>query len=1509
MNRSDSVRKKSLQPDLALPEVALPGESDDRFSSVQPQPGLQNGAVSDLIPAVAATEPPRGRSSLRRDLMVNVLPWVVLPAGAAALVAYTLAEKQTRQQTEQELQDQVAAVSQSTRDRLSAARKIPKLVAPDPAVVEFSRTISKEVEKLGLHQASNQQVTQQIRQTLQAKSAAMDGNLRRTAQAARLTQLSLTDQHGVYVAGAHSTPELIQRDKDWWKQTKQSGQSTQLVTDAAGMVTSVDLTQAIAEPNTGKFLGAVRGRFSVNDIQQALSVIPLARLATSQQMQVLAYENNQLKPIGTLTADGFTKTSEVLGGGTIAQRVTNLVATPPSPQTTSGAESPVKWVNYQEDGSNTAASRGVMSTFTDSGKLYTVATIPGSNWVAVSSVNPAEVGVNLTWAWAIAAMVFVLATLAAYGMSRVARQWSRVLSELAHAFDKAAAGNLNVQLPTKGSSELQRLTQSFNQLITSIRSQTQQQTEAMKQSQFYTELAQAAGRGDTATVFDLTVQLAKRQLRVDRAVIYCFESDWSGRIVAEAVEGNWARALNDKITDPCIPRATLEEYRQGRYVPTSNVQATNYSPKHLQLLERLQVKANLVVPVVSGDRLLGLLVGHQCSAPRNWSQEDIKFLRELASQVGLALTGTMLAAEKAEEAERARQLNKLTFRMREVLDPDHIYTTALEEIREALKCDRTVVYLFDSNWRGTVVAESVENPWTPALGASIEDPCFISGYVDKYRRGRVHSLANIPESDLDPCYKQQLARFEVKANLVAPILVGDDLKGLLVAHQCSNPRVWQESESNFFRQVAIQLGFALDQARLLQQQQESTRRAQQLNEITSRIRQSLKWEDILNTTVRELRQGLTTDRVIIYRFNPDWSGTIIAESTSGGWKEILGETVNDPFREGLIEMYRNGRVRTMDDVNAEGLTDCHRDILEGFQIRASMTAPILRGDQLLGLLCVHQCDGARKWQPSEVDLFSQLAVQTSYALEQSNLLKQQEEAVRYATRLNEITFRMRESLDRAQIFQVAVRDVRETMTCDRVIVYLFDQDWRGSVMAESVGRGFPVALGAAIADPCFAEDYVEKYRRGRVHALSDIAKAKLDPCYMGQLTPFQVKANIVAPILINGNLLGLLCAHQCSAPRDWQEAEISFLKQAAIQLGFALEQADLFAQKETARLQAEGISEEQRRQKESLQHQLLELLEDVEGAASGDLTVRADVTTGEIGTVADFFNSIVESLRQIVTQVKQSALKVRSSLGENEGAMQQLADEAMQQADETLQTLESVEQMKQLILAAADSARQAAEVAHTASTTAEAGGVAMDSTVQNILNLRETIGETAKKVKRLGESSQQISKVVSLINQIAMQTNLLAINAGIEAARAGEDGHGFAVVAEEVGELAARSATATQEIEQIVDTIQRETTEVVLAMEKGTAQVVEGTHIVTDAKQSLEKILRVSQQIDDLAQSISQSAVSQVETSQSIAQLMEKVAQTAGHTSKSSRTVSNSLRQTVKVAQSLQESVETFKVN
>jgi methyl-accepting chemotaxis protein len=169
--------------------------------------------------------------------------------------------------------------------------------------------------------------------------------------------------------------------------------------------------------------------------------------------------------------------------------------------------------------------------------------------------------------------------------------------------------------------------------------------------------------------------------------------------------------------------------------------------------------------------------------------------------------------------------------------------------------------------------------------------------------------------------------------------------------------------------------------------------------------------------------------------------------------------------------------------------------------------------------------------------------------------------------------------------------------------------------------------------------------------------------------------------------------------------------------------------------------------------------------------------------------------------------------------------------------------------------------------------------------------------------------VLALINQIALQTNLLAINAGIEARRTDKENQGFVVVAKEIGELAARSAAATKEIEQIVETIQFETTQVVEAIELGTSQVVESTHMVEDTKQSLSRILEVSHQIGQLVASISVAAVSQTQTCQAVTDLMKEMAKVSQQASQSSYQISGSLQQTMAVAQQLQASVEVFKVD
>lgn len=625
---------------------------------------------------------------------------------------------------------------------------------------------------------------------------------------------------------------------------------------------------------------------------------------------------------------------------------------------------------------------------------------------------------------------------------------------------------------------------------------------------------------------------------------------------------------------------------------------------------------------------------------------------------------------------------------------------------------------------------------------------------------------------------------------------------------------------------------------------------------------------------------------------PDENGNPVAILVRGTPELALNQLLGDSLKLQLLVAV----IAILADILIASLLG--RSIVNPIQKLQQITEKFARGDRKLR---------AQGFAPDELGQLAGAFNQMADNIDEQRF-RQQLETER-ARQLNQITIGLRQVLSPSQILETGVRGVQEALDADRALVYQFDEHWQGTVVAESVTSGWPRALGAQIVDPCFAQNYAKLYQQGRVKATDNIEKAGLTKCHLNQLQSFDVKANLVTPIVVEGKLLGLLVVHQCSTPRVWQDADIELVQQVANQIGFVLEQAELFEQREQARLQSEALSTEQQQQQNKLREQLLNLLGDIEGAALGDLTVRADVTEGEIGTVADFFNSIVESLRQIVTQVKQSTLEVNASLGENEAAIRDLADEALKQAEETTRTLDSVEQMTRSMQVIAQSASQAAEVAREASTTAQSGGIAIERTAHNILNLRMTISETAKKVQQLGESSRQISKVVSLINELALQTNVLAINAGLEAARAGEEAQGFAVVANEVGQLATRSANATQEIEQILENIQRETTQVVKAMEQSTVQVAEGAHLVENAKQSLGQIVQVSRQIDELVQSISSTTVSQADTSQVVSLLMQEIARVSVRTSDSSRQVSQTLRQTVEIARELQTSVGTFKVS
>lgn len=688
-----------------------------------------------------------------------------------------------------------------------------------------------------------------------------------------------------------------------------------------------------------------------------------------------------------------------------------------------------------------------------------------------------------------------------------------------------------------------------------------------------------------------------------------------------------------------------------------------------------------------------------------------------------------------------------------------------------------------------------------------------------------------------------------------------------------------------------------EQIQTLQQEQSQTlQQTQLLTSLASRkLPDQSALEGAIQRSLDSARTLLGVDRIIFCHRPKYQSQSLVYTSVNSAYR--IPSLEEHPW----LQDKSPQKFSEISDVATANIQDSHRRWLEQLQVQASLTVPLVRQEETWGLLTIHHCQKPHDWQNQELQFLQQLADQLQNTLERVTLLQQRRKSSKRAQILKDITLEIASRLYFNEVFDTAVTEIRRALQVDRVIVYRFDANWAGTIIAESVLDQFPKALGANLHDPCFAENFVEKYQQGRVQATANIYEAGLTACHLGQLEPFAVKANIVAPIIRQGELLGLLIAHQCSGPRDWEPGEIEFFSQLATQVGLALERTDVVQKLRFAET-------EQRQVREKLQKRAMDLLIEVDPVNRGDLTIRAQVTEDEIGTIADSYNATIENLRRIVTQVQQAAAQFADRTHRNEAAVRNLSEEAVRQAKDVAQALERLQAMSRSIQGVAVNAEMAESVVQKATQTVDRGEEAMSRTVDGILAIRETVAATAKKVKRLGESSQKISKVVNLISSFADQTNLLALNAAIEAAHAGEEGRGFAVVADEVRSLARQSAEATAEIVDLVASIQSETNEVVVAMEMGTEQVVMGTKLVDETRKSLNQIMAASAQISELVEAIAASALEQSQTSQTVTQTMAEVAAVSDKTSSEATNVSNAFKELLAIAQSLQESVRQFKV-
>jgi len=343
---------------------------------------------------------------------------------------------------------------------------------------------------------------------------------------------------------------------------------------------------------------------------------------------------------------------------------------------------------------------------------------------------------------------------------------------------------------------------------------------------------------------------------------------------------------------------------------------------------------------------------------------------------------------------------------------------------------------------------------------------------------------------------------------------------------------------------------------------------------------------------------------------------------------------------------------------------------------------------------------------------------------------------------------------------------------------------------------------------------------------------------------------------------------------------------------------------QAAQRRAEEAAQENQRNQDAI----LRLLNEMGDLAEGDLTVQATVTEDITGAIADSVNYAIEELRMLVSGINRAAQQVTQTTSEARSSSEQLLAAAEQQSQQIGETTAAVTQMTNSIVQVSQNAAESARVANQSLDTARRGGDSVRGAIAGMNAIRDQIQETSKRIKRLGESSQEIGEIVDLISDITEQTNILALNAAIQAAAAGEAGRGFSVVAEEVQRLAERSGKATRRIGAIVKTIQSDTQDAVIAMESSTQGVVEGTLRSDAAGSSLAEIESVSDQLAHLIQNISEATQAQASTAERIAGNMQRILEVTAQASIAARGSASSIGELAVLSNELKVSVSGFKL-
>ena len=504
------------------------------------------------------------------------------------------------------------------------------------------------------------------------------------------------------------------------------------------------------------------------------------------------------------------------------------------------------------------------------------------------------------------------------------------------------------------------------------------------------------------------------------------------------------------------------------------------------------------------------------------------------------------------------------------------------------------------------------------------------------------------------------------------------------------------------------------------------------------------------------------------------------------------------------------------------------------------------------------------------------------------------------TRTSELMARISQSRNSRELqlpFSLFLAEVRNFIKSDRVIFYQLDSQSWGTVVAESVAADFPRTLGVQFDDPCFAKEYIEKYQRGRIQAVSNIYEANLTSCHLQQLEPYEVKASLVLPVVLEYSLTdqpeklaGLLIAHQCSGTRIWTQSDIDYLQQTAYQLAIVL-RGYITAREESL-------------QKASVQKDLNYISSQLANVTRGDLTLEANYQTDSSSKLVQSFNNNLHNLRQIVRDIKSPSQQLDRQLALNNKNLATMNDGLHKQSNQLALFFAFVEQTSDSAVEVSSQIEMASNTIDSVVTDLESEKVSFEQAISFVSELETDLRSNQDRVKNLGIASGKMTKVINSIRKINLRASLLTSKLGKRIPELDESAYGLK---EEIKSIQ-QSIAATKELENIVIGIDREIKDVLQEYQKSENQLKRESCFAIDANHKLEQIVKMTKNAHQKLFSSVNILKMQQQTYQKIDRLQKELNETTESLAHLSTRTTKSLSETSVTAKDLENIINFFQL-